>query len=57
MKDLAKIGLPLQIVGFIVAAGALCFAHAPHWIFVTAFAVHFAGDALFFFEMKRQGCL
>lgn len=57
MKDLSKAGLPMQIGGFAGALVALCFAHAPHWIFAAAFAVHFAGDALFFFQMKRQGCL
>jgi hypothetical protein len=55
--DLARIGLPLQVAGFIAALVALFFATAPHWIFAAAFAVHFAGDGLFFFQMKRQGCL
>jgi len=57
MKDLSTPALPLQIGGFIVALVALFIPGAPHWIYVIAFAVHFAGDALFFFEMKRQGCL
>jgi hypothetical protein len=63
MKDLAKIGLPMQIVGFVVALVTLIVLMARagagplELIFVASFAVHFAGDALFFFQMKRQGCL
>lgn len=57
MKDLSTPALPMQIAGFVGAIAALAIPGAPHWIFVTFFAVHFAGDALFFFQMKRQGCV
>ena len=53
MKDLAAIGLPLQIGGFVL--GLVGILHPA--ILMTGFAVHFVGDVLFFIQMKRQGCL
>src|SRR6266849_8902070 len=40
-----RVILILQVAGFIAAGLALAI-HAPHFIFVTAFAVHRAGDLL-----------
>jgi hypothetical protein len=55
VTDFAKIGLPLQIAGFAVLIGAAIAGNVPATR--IGLAVHFAGDALFFFAMKRKGCL
>ncbi len=53
--DWAKIGLPLQILGFVGLAVAW-FWH--DWrLMGLALGMHIAGDSFFFFQMKKQGCL
>lgn len=50
---LEEFALPLQIAGFAIMA-------AGYWNvlgFWLGFPVHLAGDALFFFAIKRKGCL
>jgi hypothetical protein len=51
--DLAQIGLPLQIGGVAIAIGG--FWHG--WIAAVGIIVHFAGDVLFYLQMKKQGCV
>lgn len=53
--DLARIGLPLQIAGF-AALIVACFAGSILAARIGT-PVHLAGDVLFFFAMKRRGCL
>ena len=62
MRDLAKIGLPLQIggaaaaaVGFAIGLGINLFAGL--WMMGAGLAVHIVGDTFFYFQMKRQGCI
>jgi hypothetical protein len=55
MTDLARIGLPLQVIGFGIMPYGLIARNLPTiWI---GFFVHFVGDALFFIQMKRQKCI
>jgi len=53
MRDLAKIGLPLQIAGFAV----MLFGFTHLLAMQIGFPVHLAGDMLFFLEMRRRGRL
>ena len=53
--DWAKIGLPLQILGFIALVAALFWRE--WWLSGTGLAMHIVGDSFFFFQMKKQGCL
>jgi len=62
MKDLAKIGLPLQIGGAVAAAigfaiGLKVDLFAGLLTMGAGMAVHIVGDAFFYFQMKRQGCI
>ncbi len=62
MKDLATIGLPLQIGGAALAVagivtGLAANAIAGLWIAATGLAAHVVGDAFFYFQMKRQKCI
>lgn len=61
-RDLAKIGLPPQIIGALIVVIALFLRHFGHeplgWTFVKlGGATHVVGDTLFFFQMKKQKCL
>lgn len=53
--DWAKIGLPLQIIGFVaMIIGAIY----RDWLITDlGLAAHFIGDVFFFAQMRKQGCL
>ena len=55
MKDLGKIGFPFQVAGAVIYVLGLIL---HDWPLVYAGEIaHLVGDTLFFFQMKRQGCL
>jgi hypothetical protein len=49
---LGKVILSLQAGGFASAIALLAIPGAPRWMFITAFAIHFAGDMLF---LSKEG--
>ncbi len=62
MKDLAAIGLPMQIGGAVAAAVGFAIGLSADLLaglltMGVGMAVHIVGDAFFFFQMKRQKCI
>lgn len=65
--DLARIGLPLQIGGAAGMGLGLAMLRAVSqgwhfevswwWVGMAGLVTHIIGDALFFFQMRRQRCL